>query len=222
MHIPNRSYKIKGPLKDTELEVVTIFKERASDFLKEREKVCPKQIRVGAKRLECGEFSGDSNIPNHEALKLYYLSFRFFYQQKEPSNFMRVRNIISNISNGDHEILYLKSLKDSWQRAMSETHMSDFLYKEISGKEILQLWFNATLFHSDIDKRKRLKTINNLLTEDLTSSFLFLTVLKAGASVGLLYKAIENLSSDNPKILIPDDYVQYDCKESGGVHAERA
>ena len=108
--------------------------------------------------------------------------------------------------------MYLKSLKDMWNRAMSTINMSDFLHKEISGEEIIRLWFNASIFHSDIDKRKRLKTMNNLLSENLSSSFLFLTVFKAGAPVGLLYKTIENLSAGNFMISVPDDYIKYDKK----------
>lgn len=209
MYIPRKSYKIKRPPNKKEWESINIFKERASDFIEEREKIYPKQIHVSAKRLDCGEFSGDSNLPDRKKLKLYYLAFRFFYQQKEPSNFLRVRNIISNVSSGDHETLYLKSLKDMWNRAMSTNHMSDFFHKEISGEGILRLWFNASIFHSDIDKRKRLKTINNLLSENLSSSFLFLTVFKTGAPVGLLYKAIEPLEPGNLFISVPDDFIRY-------------
>ena len=145
MYIPKKSYKIIRSPNEKEWESINVFKERASDFIEEREKIRPKQIHVSAKRLDCGEFIGDTNIPDRKRLKLFYLAFRFFYQQKEPSNFLRVRNIISNVSNGDHEILYLKSLKDMWNRAMSTTHMSDFLHKEISGEKIIRLWFNASL-----------------------------------------------------------------------------
>jgi len=210
MYIPKKSYKISRSPNEKEWESINVFKERASDFIEEREKICPKQIDVSAKRLDCGEFIGDTNLPDRKKLKLFYLAFRFFYQQKEPSNFLRVRNIILNVSNGDHETLYLKSLKDMWNRAMSTIHMSDFLHKEISGEEIIRLWFNASIFHSDIEKRKRLKTMNNLLSENLSSSFLFLTVFKAGAPVGLLYKTIENLSAGSLMISVPDDYIKYD------------
>lgn len=209
MLIPKKSYKISRIPTEKERESINIFKERALDFIEERERICPKQIHIGAKRLDCGEYIGSSNLPDRKKLKTFYLAFRFFYQQKEPSNFLKVRNIISNISSGDHEMQYLKSIKDMWNYAMSELHNSDFLNKKITGDEIIRLWFNASIFHSDIDKRKRLKTMNNLLSETLSSAFLFLTVFKAGAPVGLLYKTIKNLSAGNLMISVPDDYIKY-------------
>jgi len=209
MDISIRLYPINSVFTGEDWESISVFKEKAKEFIETREKTGPEIISIKAKRLDCGGFKGETNIPKNKDLKLFYLSFRFFYNESDSTNFSKIRNLISKVIIGEHEKLYLKSLRHQWQMAMSRKHMSDFIQKEISGKELLKLWFNAEYFHPDLEKKKELKILNNLLSKDLTRSFLYQTVVMAGAPVGLLYKAIEPLAPGNLFISVPDDFIRY-------------
>lgn len=209
MDIPVRLYPINNVFAGEDWESISVFKEKAKEFIETREKTGPKIISIRAKRLDCGGFKGETNISRNKDLKLFYHDFRFFYNERDPTNFLKFRNLISKAIIGEHEKSYLKSLKHQWQMAMSRKHISDFIQKEISGKELLKLWFNAEYFHPDLKKKKELKILDNLLSRDLTRSFLYQTVVMAGAPVGLLYKAIEPLAPGNLFISVPDDFVRY-------------
>lgn len=191
-------------------ESITVYKERAKEFIQIRDIIAPKTIHIKSNKLECGGYKGESNIPSNETLKSFYHAFRFFYLNREPSNFYKIRNIISEIAIGAHERAYLKSLKYQWKIAETCTHLTSSLHRDISGKEFMDLWFNAHFSHSDIQKRKQLKILNNLLSEELSRSFLFYTVTIAGAPIGLLYKMIDPLVPGNLYVSVPDNFITYD------------
>lgn len=209
MNIPVRLYPINNVFAGDDWASISVFKKKAKEFIETREKTGPKIICISAKRLDCGGFEGKTNIPRNKDLKLFYHDFRFFYNERDLTFFLKFRNLISRAIIGKREKSYLRSLKHQWQMAMSRKHFSDFIQKKISGKKLLKLWFNAEYFHPDLDKRKELTILNNLLSEDLTRSFLYQTVIMAGAPVGLLYKAIEPLEPDNLFISVPDDFIRY-------------
>ena len=129
--------------------------------------------------------------------------------KREPSNFHKIRNIISKIAVGAHERTYLKSLKDQWKIAETRTYLSSSLHRDINGKEFMNLWFNAHFYHSDLQKRRQLKILNNLLSEELSRSFLFYTVIIAGAPIGLLDKMIDPLFPGNLYVSVPDQFITY-------------
>jgi len=203
-------YAVKSISNDTDWESISIYKDRAKEFLEIRDETVPKTIKIHSKRLECGGYKGESNIPKNKDLKSLYYAFRFFYLKREPSNFNRIRNVISNIAIGVRERSYLKSLKDQWKIAESRTYLSSSLHRDISGKEFMDLWLNAHFYHSDLRKRRQLKILNNLLSEELSRSFLFYTVIIAGAPIGLLYKIIEPLVPGNLYVRVSDDFITYD------------
>ena len=132
MDIPSKLYLIKRNLKDEDWKAISIFKQRAEDFIEIRKDIGPKIISAKATGLECGGFKGETNIPKNKDLKLFYLSFRFFYLEKEASNFLKIRNTISKVAIDARVKSYLKSLKDQWKIALSRTHSSEFFHKEIN------------------------------------------------------------------------------------------
>ena len=73
------------------------------------DKTGPKIVSIRAKRLDFGGFKGETNIPGNKDLKPFYLDFRFFYNKGDPTYFLKIRNLISKATIGEHEQLYLKS-----------------------------------------------------------------------------------------------------------------
>lgn len=203
-------YPVKSISDVIKWESITVYKERAKEFIQIRDRIAPKTIHIQSKKLECGGYKGESNIPSNETLKSFYHAFRFIYLNREPSNFYKIRNIISEIAIGAHERAYLKSLKYQWKIAETRTHLTSSLHRDISGKEFMDLWINAYFSHSDLQKRQQLKILNNLLSEELSRSFLFYTVIIAGAPIGLLYKMIDPLVPGNLYVSVPDNFITYD------------
>lgn len=205
--VPRESYTLVPIASDEDWRAIEVFKKRAKEFISIRDRQSPGIIQANMTRLDDGRFSGSSNIPGDEKLKELYLAFRFFYLEKEPSSFLRVRNIISKHCASTEAVLsYLRSLKEGWNRAMSETSSAEFYGRRISGRDYVDMWFNAYYFHSDQKTEQRLEDVNTFLSEDISRFHLYLTIVSAGACIGLLYLAIRDLTRSDLAISVPTSY----------------
>ena len=91
--------------------------------------------------------------PDEELLRSYMMSFRLFVQEKEPTYFMRIRNLA-----GQHlkpelekEHIRLKNYKLRWQHVLDK---GDLWVGTVGGdplkpKDVLDAFLNGEYFHSD-------------------------------------------------------------------------
>ncbi len=211
MEIPREIYPLSAITSEEEWRAIDVFRKRAKEFVAIRETQSAALIHGSMAKVGNAQFVGSSNIPRDEKLKEIYLAFRFFYLEKELSNFLRVRNILAKHSDSEEVSRYLRSLKDGWNRALAEMHASDFIGRKISGREYIDMWFNAHYFHSDIDEERKLEDVNAFLSEDVSRFHLYITILSSGACVGLLYLAISDLSVNSCVLSVPRFYMGKDA-----------
>jgi len=122
------------------------------------------------------------------------MAFRFFYLQKEPSNFLRVANIIDHRVSLDVVSRHLRGLKEQWHGAMARRGLNVKVNdEELTAGLLIDLWFNAHYFHSDAGKEERIRQINAILSTDLHRVFLADAVFEATKAVLSLYNSVKEM-----------------------------
>lgn len=126
--------------------------------------------------------------------------------EKERSNFNRVSNLIRDSFCNPAVNAFVKKIKEQWKGSFVK-NISDFHGRNYSSKEIVDLWFNAHLFHSVEEKEERLSEINSFLSSGLSQITLFMSVWDAGLSVASLYNSLEYLEKDRGYLTFPKKYL---------------
>jgi len=135
-------------------------------------------------------------LPDEEYLRSFYMAFRFFYLKKEPSNFLKIANIIKRKTNNPLAKKYIDQLKDMWSGALARQQIQ-IIYNdiELTPTLLMDLWFNSHYFHSDVDKDKKLLEIKNVLTIDVCRVLLADAVYEATKAVFKLARALRSLET---------------------------
>ena len=83
-------------------------------------------------------------MPSEEPLRALLLTFRLFWANDEPSNFLRVSNILSrHIAQADAREV-IDGLKTQWNKALFSGVMSmSFNGKDITANTVFDLWLNS-------------------------------------------------------------------------------
>ncbi len=92
--------------------------------------------------------------------------------------------------------------KGSFAQDVSALHGSDF-----TSEEIINLWFNAHFFHSDLEKEKKLQETNHILSLDLSKCMLFMSIYDAGLAISNLYGSIKGFNKHGGAIVLPTQFV---------------
>ncbi|CAB5090544.1 hypothetical protein D3OALGA1CA_5856 [Olavius algarvensis associated proteobacterium Delta 3] len=188
-------------------EALALFKKRAEEFIHIQDSIAPESNRHRWATFEQQMCTEDSHIPSDETLKFFYDAFRFCYAKQEASNFQNITGIISKVTIGEHERAYLESLKFQWNVAETRIFTDSLVDRDISGKEIMDLWFEEECDHCDREEKERLYISRNLQCDEASRVFLFQTVLAAGEPLRLLYDVIEPLASENLVVSVPDFFI---------------
>ncbi len=178
---------------------ILIFRKRAEEFFE-----CklftegPKKITLN---LEYTKEQGGSTtvvLPEEHLLKEFYMTFRFFYLEKEPANFNKVINIIKRAARNDTINKFMGHLNKQYTGALSREQVFRVGIvgtkgKEITAKLLLDLWFNAHYFHSDEEKEKDLKLLNDILGTEFSRYLLANSVFEASRAIKRLYLSIKSM-----------------------------
>lgn len=84
-----------------------------------------KDLKLGVfhgsfKRNEDGSYSGGLDLPSSYRLKGFYVDYRHFYLEKEPTNYYRLLKFISGLSEDKAVQQFLKHEKKRWQSIFVE------------------------------------------------------------------------------------------------------
>jgi hypothetical protein len=131
-------------------------------------------------------------IPPEEPFRSMLLTFRHFVGNDEPSNFLRVLNLLAKRVPDARE--YLDSLRTVWHQALFGGLMNlSFNGKDLTANYIFDLWLNARYFHNDEQKEQELDRLIRAFTEDFVKFLLANAVtecckaiLRLSASIGRL------------------------------------
>jgi len=74
----------------------------------------------------------------------------------------------------------------------------------VSNRDIINLWFNSDFFHSDVDKRKRLNTLNQSVSEQVSLFQLYLAITCVSQQLKSVYAITQKISLDVNIICTPN------------------
>jgi len=200
-------FQINETIKPEEWHRIDIFKERAEEFIASLRKLRIGSITGSFKRKENGTYLGSLTIPPINSFKGLYIELRLLYAVGEPSNYKNIANIIAKRSGNSIIQKFMGHLVRSARSSLVEDGFFNIKGRPISGEKLIDLWFNAKIFHSDDQKRKELGKMTALLSDEGNKSLFFLAVYDAGIAIKNLYFIIKDMSPDNMTVPIPVAFV---------------
>jgi len=150
-----------------------------------------------------GKYDGNSTLPNVYRLKGFYADYRIFYLQNERTNIFKFMKYLSSLTDN---IEYHEFIKKEKKEFRSKTVENDWLKidgKKLDTAEILDLWFNAEIFHNDKAKILRLNRVRNSMSESLWKTLVFMCVYDTSLKIRNINWSQSELSSSNLYLLLP-------------------
>lgn len=136
----------------------------------------------------------DVTVPPEELIAEFLMAFRFFYLEKEPTNFYKILVLLGKHAQEPAAREALKILKVQWTNSLFQTR----LYLSLNGQPVtasllLDLWFNAHYFHSDKQKGEKLSNLNEAFTESFSKYMLLDSTYNATKTIFIVYSGLEEL-----------------------------
>ena len=155
-----------------------------------------------------GKYVGKFDIPvSIHRLKGLYVDFRCFYLTNDLANFDKFTSFIAKkVSNSAYDKL-IAHAREEWHSKYLRNGFFQFKGKPINTNELIDLWFNGYMFHSDARKYKYLTELLEVFEEETALSLLFDTVLSCGHAIKNLHWSIDELARDNLQVKIPDKFM---------------
>ena len=145
-----------------------------------------------------GSYSGGLELPNLFRLKGLYVDFRHFYLQKDNSvNIYRLANFMSKLTDSVEYKHFIRKMKLNLKSNFIEKGWFVYKGKSFRTSEILDIWFNAEIFHSDSIKLKKLLSFQKVLEYETPQSILFMAVYDIILTIRNLHWSINELKSNN-------------------------
>ena len=150
-----------------------------------------------------GKVSGPGCGVEVHRLKGFYLDFRFFCAQGEPTEFFKVSSLLGKYCKDIRLQRCLSSNNEQWKEAglLHEWH-------GIKPDEMIDVLFNGELFHSDPTKRERMRYVQTLMNNELAHHCLVYSVYARMLVVRNLNWIVQPLNQDSQYVRVPVEYAQ--------------
>jgi len=155
----------KMQLNKNEWDKLDLFLRRFEQLERTRFYSNPKlkniQYKIKGEKVDKGfQTRFEIKVPDEETIKSFLLSFRVFYMEGEHTNFYSICNLLYKKILDKKARNDLVTIRSNYTKALNTSFIGiNFLGKSYSPKDIVDLWFNAEYFHTDIEKVKELDKI---------------------------------------------------------------
>ncbi|MBA7538092.1 hypothetical protein ES705_30366 [subsurface metagenome] len=155
----------KIQLSENEWDKLNLFLRRFEQLERTRFYSNPKlkniQYKIKGEKVDKGfQTRFEIKVPDEETIKSFLLSFRVFYMEGEHTNFYSIYNLLYKKILDKKVRNDLATIRSNYTKALNTSFISiNFLGKSYLPKDIVDLWFNAEYFHTDIAKVKELDKI---------------------------------------------------------------
>lgn len=185
------------------LEQVELFRIRFRELWSNWESLKGHGLSLGGgfRNLGNGKVSGTGCGVEIHRLKGFYLDFRFFWAQNEPTEFFKISKLVSKHCLDKRLQKCLSSNKEQWRNAgfLHEWH-------GIKPDEMIDTLFNGELFHSDHVKRERIRHVQGLMSNDLAHHCLVYSVYERMLVIRNINWIVQPLDQANPHVRVPTEY----------------
>ena len=151
-----------------------------------------------------GTFEVNSTLPKIHRLKGFYTDYRHFYLQNEKTNIFKIMKYLTSLSDSREYHNFIKQEKKKYKSDFIENNWLNIQGKILTTNEVLDLWFNAEIFHNDDNKVKRLNIIRKLMNEDLWKFIVFMAVYDTSLIIRNIHWSQKDLSENNLFVKMPN------------------
>ena len=193
----------KIQLSENEWEKLNLFLRRFEQLERTRFYSNPKlkniQYKIKGEKVDKGfQTRFEIKVPDEETIKSFLLSFRVFYMEGEHTNFYSIYNLLYKKILDKKVRNDLATIRSNYTKALNTSFISiNFLGKSYLPKDIVDLWFNAEYFHTDIEKVKELDKIVISPGKSLFFYLLIDAVITLTNQISMLKEIIVRATSDN-------------------------
>ena len=201
------NFKLKTPLNDKEKRCINIFQKRAAEFIESKALKFKSSNNTPIRMRICFEISKPETViielPPEEQLDSLCRKFRFFYGDREASNFDRVANILKRHIEDKEFRDCIDNLKDNWngKNAIKWSIIDENKNElNLTTQYLIDAWFNGNYFHSDEDKEQQLNHINKFISTRVNQYLFFDSVFQSSQSIINLHALMNQLISESTLI----------------------
>lgn len=182
---------------------INAFKICASNLKECKQRYGLGKLEVHTSIREDGKRIMSADLPDDAYMEAYFLRFRHFILEKEPSYFNRVWRLISNNSQDDrvHNLSRLQR-KIFLKNEFYET-LFDHCSKKYNSEEIIDFCFNSIYFHFREPEAKMVRDFGTIVSDHGVKVCLWYSVLMAADRVLYLNNLLRETSTDNQYIYVP-------------------
>lgn len=193
------------PLSNEEARQLFLFKERAEDLAEAQRKY---------QNIPMSSYSSDpadrvntfqANTPDIDHIATMAMKYRFFYADKEPTQFERVVGLLRRKAKDEWAINYIDRIALWYKQVMKSTSTTGALGNPTTNREILNIWFNSRFFHSDVQKREKLESIHKVVGKDASLFQLYVAIAQCASHIKSLY-AVAHKTTDTNLIICTPSY----------------
>lgn len=192
------------PLTDTQLDQIFLYKEKAEDLAVSQKKYQNIPMATYSKALDGSKMDFKANAPDVDHILNLAVKFRFFYGNKEPTQYEKIVNLLRRNVKDEWARNYLDVTSAHYKVSMKATDASGTCGHPITNRKIIDLWFNSKFFHSDAEKRVSLTSINQTIGEEASLFQLYVAIVKCSSHIQTLYSIVHKTDSNNQIICTPN------------------
>ncbi|MGB6369773.1 MAG: hypothetical protein WBF68_01895 [Atribacterota bacterium] len=193
----------KIQLNENEWNKLDLFLRRFEQLERTRFYSNPKlkniQYKIKGEKVDKGfQTRFEIKVPDEETIKSFLLSFRVFYMEGEHTNFYSICNLLYKKILDKKVRNDMVTIRSNYSKALNTSFIGiNFLGKSYSPKDIVDLWFNAEYFHTDIEKVKELDKIVISPGKSLFFYLLIDAVITLTNQISMLKEIIVWVTSDS-------------------------
>lgn len=192
------------PLTDEQLYQIILYKEKAEDLAVSQKKYQNIPISTYSEALDGSKTDFKANTPDVDHILNIAIRFRFFYGDKEPTQYGKIVNLLRRNAKDEWARNYLDVVSAHYKASMKATDTSGSLGHPITNREIINLWFNSKFLHSDAEKRASLTSINQTVGEEASLFQLYVAIVKCSSHIQTLYSIVHKTDKKNLIICTPN------------------
>jgi hypothetical protein len=186
-----------------EIKKILLFKEKAEELITIMEKSKTLTICSYSRSIDNNQTTFKSNQPEFDYISNLAMKFRFFYAEKEPTNFYAIINIIIRKTQDEMTRKHLFSIRDIYQKSMNSNGATEPLGISISNEKTIKNWFNGRLFHSDSEKREAIRNLHETVGEEPSIFQLYIAMLQCSDCIRDLYVVLSKTTEHQHIVCTP-------------------
>ncbi len=165
-----------------------------------------KRFTANIHKKSDGTYDGDSTLPTIHRLKGFYTDYRHFYNQNDRTHIFKMMNYLKAMTDSTDYHNFIKKEKSDFKSSFIENNWLNISGKKLHTSEVLDLWFNAEIFHDDLEKMKRLDQVRNSMSEKLWKFIVFLAVYDTSLKIRDIHWSQSELSKNNLYLIMPKKF----------------